>query len=175
MRFSLTENRWSLFIALAVILYICTWPFYNYWLNPFTWDTFGYYLYLPMSLIHNDLGISDFSILEEVKRERGNIEHHLNGLIFNKVPLLRKLKWREVGGVKGIWGKLNNASLMEMDLPAYTSTLQTKPYLEAFAGVENIFKVMRVDLMWRLNYLDNEFNGIKVNRLGIRSKLQFTF
>ncbi|MCT4582174.1 MAG: hypothetical protein N4A35_12250 [Flavobacteriales bacterium] len=70
MRFSLTENRWSLFIALAVILYICTWPFYNYWLNPFTWDTFGYYLYLPMSLIHNDLGISDFSILEEVKREQ---------------------------------------------------------------------------------------------------------
>lgn len=70
MRFNLTQNRWSLFIALAVILYVCLWPFYNYWLNPFTWDTFGYYLYLPMSLIHNDLGISDFSILEEVKREQ---------------------------------------------------------------------------------------------------------
>ncbi len=70
MRFSLTKNRWSLFIALAVILYVCSWPFFNYWLNPFTWDTFGYYLYLPMSFIHNDLGISDFSILEEVKKEQ---------------------------------------------------------------------------------------------------------
>ena len=129
------------------------------------------------SFVANNMAYNMMNILEFVSDEyvSGNIEHHLNGLIFNKVPLLRKLKWREVGGVKGIWGKLNNASLMEMDLPAYTSTLQTKPYLEAFAGVENIFKVMRVDLMWRLNYLDNEFNGIKVNRLGIRSKLQFTF
>lgn len=70
MSFSFTKNRCSLFIALAVILYICSWPFYNYWLSPFTWDTFGYYLYLPMSFIHHDLGISDFSILEEVKREQ---------------------------------------------------------------------------------------------------------
>lgn len=70
MSFSFTKNRWSFFIALAVILYVCSWPFYNYWLNPFTWDTFGYYLYLPMSLIHQDLGISDFSILEDVKREQ---------------------------------------------------------------------------------------------------------
>lgn len=70
MSFSFTKNRWSFFIALAVILYVCSWPFYNYWLNPFTWDTFGYYLYLPMSLIYQDLGISDFSILEDVKREQ---------------------------------------------------------------------------------------------------------
>lgn len=117
------------------------------------------------------------NILEFVSDEyvSGNFEQHLNGLFFNKIPLLRRLKWREVGGIKGIWGKMSPESLAEMKLPAYTTTLQSSPYLEAFAGVENIFKVLRIDLMWRLNYLDHEFNGIKVNRLGIRSKLQFKF
>jgi len=69
MKLILIKNYWSLSIALAIIFYLVSWPFYNYWLNPFTWDTFGYYLYLPMSFIHNDLGISDFSILENVKKE----------------------------------------------------------------------------------------------------------
>ena len=129
------------------------------------------------SWIGNTRAYNMMNILEFVSDEyiSGNLEHHLNGLIFNKIPLLKKLKWREVGGVKAIWGRIGPRSLQEMDLPIYTSSLQAKPYVEASAGVENIFKVMRVDLMWRLNYLDNEFNGIKVNRLGIRSKLQFRF
>lgn len=70
MKGSFTKNYWSMFIALAIITYLVSWPFLNYWLNPFTWDTFGYYLYLPMSFIHHDLGISDFSILENVKKEQ---------------------------------------------------------------------------------------------------------
>ena len=70
MKLSFTKNYWSIFISLAIIIYLVSWPFLNYWLNPFTWDTFGYYLYLPMSFIHHDLGISDFSILENVKREQ---------------------------------------------------------------------------------------------------------
>lgn len=129
------------------------------------------------SFLANNKAYNMMNILEFVSDEyvSGNIEHHFNGLFFNKVPLLQRLKWREVAGVKGIWGKLNDASLNEMDLPTYTSSLQAKPYLEAFAGVENIFKFLRIDVMWRLNYLDNEFNGIKVNRLGVRSKLQFYF
>lgn len=129
------------------------------------------------SWIGNSEAYNMMNILEFVSDEyvSGTIEQHLNGLIFNKIPLLRKLKWREVGAIKGIWGRLGPKSLAEMNLPPYTSTLRSMPYLEASAGVENIFKVMRIDLLWRLNYLDNEFNGIKVNRLGIRSKLQFVF
>lgn len=70
MNFSFPKNYWSLLVSLAIITYLFSWPFYNYWLNPFTWDTFGYYLYLPMLFIYNDLGISDFSILENLKQEQ---------------------------------------------------------------------------------------------------------
>ena len=62
-----------------------------------------------------------------------------------------------------------------MQLPSYTSDLRAKPYLESSVGIENIFKFLRIDLLWRLNYLDHQFNGLKVNRLGIRGKFQFHF
>lgn len=129
------------------------------------------------SFISSSKAYNMMNVLEFVSDEyvSGHIEHHFQGLFLNKVPLINKLKWREVAGVKGIWGNMSKDNLLEMDLPDYTSTLRAKPYLEAFAGIENIFKVLRFDLMWRLNYLDNKFNGIKVNRLGVRGKLHFAF
>lgn len=60
----------SLLVALAVIGYIVSWPFLNAWPNPFTWDAFGYYLYMPMAYIHNDLGITDYSVIENVQQEQ---------------------------------------------------------------------------------------------------------
>ena len=50
-----------------------------------------------------------------------------------------------------------------------------KPYFEMGVGVENIFKVVRVDALWRLTYLDNNQSNINVLRFGIRAKLQFEF
>lgn len=104
-----------------------------------------------------------------------NFQQHFEGLFLNNIPLMRKLKWREVLGLKGVWGSLSEKTLTEMNLPFFTTSLQDKPYMELTAGLENVFKFLRFDVLWRLNYLDNNFNDIRVGHVGIRGKLMFDF
>ncbi len=80
--------------------------------------------------------------------------HHFNGALFNKLPLFRKLQWRELIFARGVYGSLSNANQNATVLPAGMSRLK-EPYLEVGFGVENIFKLMRVDALWRLTNLDN--------------------
>lgn len=96
--------------------------------------------------------------------------HHFLGLFLNRIPLLRKLKWRELVYVKGVVGSLDKRNMDFAELPSGTYALG-KPYAEAGAGVENIFKIFRVDFVWRLSYLSNP--GVKP--FGIRASLQFDF
>jgi len=63
-------NKISLFAVLAIVVYLVSYPFLNGWPNPFVWDTFGYYLYLPMAFIHQDLGMQDFSVIENLRQEQ---------------------------------------------------------------------------------------------------------
>jgi hypothetical protein len=97
-------------------------------------------------------------------------------LFFNKVPLLRKLKWREVASAKVLVGSydLKNDELLSRDFNADGIADiygLRQPYAEAAIGVENIFKILRVDALWRLSYLDNP----NIVRFGLRAKLQFEF
>ena len=80
--------------------------------------------------------------------------HHFSGLFLNHIPLMRKLKWRELAWVKGVVGTISNENLNFNVLPAGTSDLR-KPYFEAGVGVENILRFIRVDGVWRLSHLDN--------------------
>ncbi len=59
----------------------------------------------------------------------GHLEHHFNGMLTNKIPLFKKLNWHLVAGSNAFWVNRNNN------------------YVEAFAGIENIFKVLRVDVV----------------------------
>ncbi|GAB3923310.1 DUF5686 and carboxypeptidase-like regulatory domain-containing protein [Mucilaginibacter myungsuensis] len=95
-----------------------------------------------------------------------NIDQNFNGFFFNKVPLLRDLKLREVVSFKSLWGgvraennPLNDRSLLRFpvkgDGTPVTYTLNNGPYMEGSVGVGNIFKLLRVDLVRRFSYLDH--------------------
>ena len=116
-----------------------------------------------------------------------DISWDLNGKIFNRIPLLKKLKWREWIQVKCLWGTLsdkNNPFLAEnqnddtlLDFPqrngVYTSHVMDKnrPYVELAVGVHNIFKLLHVEYVRRLNYLQNPY----CNKDGIRLMVRMTF
>lgn len=92
-----------------------------------------------------------------------NVQHNFNGLIFNRIPGIKKLQWREFFSVKVLYGSLsdrNNPQLssglfkfpVDAEGNSITHRLTEKPYVEISAGIGNLFKAIRLDYVWRINY-----------------------
>lgn len=99
-------------------------------------------------------------------------EHQFNGLILNRVPLLKKLKWRSFINAKAVYGTMSDINRMLMPLEDGTYTNPNffsngTPYSEIGYGIENIFRFVRVDFIHRLTYLHNQPDvrpfGVKFN------------
>lgn len=106
-----------------------------------------------------------------------DLTYYMNGALFNRIPLIKKLKWREVFCFRGLWGHLTDKNNPEKNgenlylFPAGSGTLGKAPYMEASVGIENIFKFMRLDYVWRLNYR----NRPDIQTSGVRCTMHITF
>lgn len=114
-----------------------------------------------------------------------DVSWDLNGKIFNRIPLLKKLKWREAIGFKMLYGHLtdkNNPMKHPGDSELFlfptrdgrpTSFVMDPktPYMECSVGIHNIFKILHIDYVRRLNYLDH----LDANKWGVRFMVMMTF
>ncbi len=98
------------------------------------------------------------------------LTHHFDGFFLDKIPLMQKLKWREVATFNAVIGTVSKEN---KDILVNKNTFYTleKPYAEVGGGIENIFKLLRIDAVWRLSHLDNPH----IARFGIRANLQILF
>ena len=114
-----------------------------------------------------------------------DVSWDFNGKIFNRIPLLKKLKWREAIGFKMLYGHLtdkNNPMKHPGDSELFlfptrdgrpTSFVMDPktPYMECSVGIHNIFKILHIDYVRRLNYLDHP----DANKWGVRFMVMMTF
>ncbi|MCM1225461.1 MAG: DUF5686 family protein, partial [Lachnospiraceae bacterium] len=108
-----------------------------------------------------------------------DLSYSANGAIFNCIPLVKKLKLRECFGFKALWGELskrnmpqNHPSLLQYPAGATVNRMTSTPYMEASVGIENIFRCLRLDYVWRLSYLDVPY---AIDRRGVRVAMYMTF
>ena len=115
-------------------------------------------------------------------------EHYFKGFFLNRIPLLKKLKLREVATFKMVYGSLrdSNNPLITEGIPLFNENedgerisylFENGPYIEGSVGLTNIFRVLRIDLVKRFNYLDNPNvpSLFGTEGLGLRARFKVEF
>ncbi len=90
-------------------------------------------------------------------------QHYFQGLLMNKIPLIRSLKWRILATANVLYGSLRQENIdiispVDPDgnlTPGFNYLEKGLPYIELGYGIENIFKVLRLDGIHRITYRDN--------------------
>lgn len=122
---------------------------------------------------------TNMNVMEFINDEYASwdLTYYMNGNLLNRLPVIKKLQWREVFCFRGLWGNLtekNNPITGASGLylfPNNSYTMGKPPYMEASVGIENIFKFLRIDYTWRLNYRNHP--GIQTS--GIRCTMRLSF
>ena len=96
--------------------------------------------------------------------------HNFQGRFFSRIPFMRKLNWREIIGVKGVYGTISDAN-RAINASGLTYSAPDKVYWEYQAGIGNIFKFLRIDFAWRGSYL----NTPDTNRFSVKGSFGFYF
>ncbi len=123
------------------------------------------------TLIYDELAYNMMNYYEFASDQFASvgIYHHFDGLFFNKLPLLRKAKLREVVTMKAVIGSVEAKNKTSLIFPNTLRDLSNGPYVEATAGIENILRVFRVDALWRLTYRSPN----ALDNFGIKFTFQF--
>ncbi len=136
-------------------------------------------------IYYDDFGFNLMNYYEFVSQYyvQGMFDYNFNGFILNRIPLIGKLKLREVLSVKAVWGGISNDCDPASGNPAlfkfpttpdgqiHTYTLEKEPYVEGGIGIANIFSILRIDYVRRFNYLDHP----EVDKWGIFFSLKVKF
>ncbi|KAB1154314.1 DUF5686 and carboxypeptidase-like regulatory domain-containing protein [Flavobacterium luteum] len=96
--------------------------------------------------------------------------HNFNGRLFSRIPFMRKLNWREIIGIKGVYGTISNAN-RAINASGLPYNAPENVYWEYNAGIGNIFKVFRIDFAWRGSYL----NVPETNNFSVKGSFGFYF
>jgi hypothetical protein len=103
-----------------------------------------------------------------------NVEHSIGSGLFRFLPITRKLKWRQFWAAKMMYGDLSNANKELNNSPTpFFKDLDGKVYAELGTGIDNIFKVFRLDFVWRV--LPRPLPQNQSSRFGIFGSFQFQF
>lgn len=136
-------------------------------------------------IYYDDRGFNLMNYYEFVSQYyiQGMFDYNFNGFILNRIPLIGKLKLREVLSVKAVWGGISNDCDPSNGNPAlfkfpttpdgqmHTYTLEQEPYVEGGIGIANIFSILRIDYVRRFNYLDHP----EVDKWGIFFSVKVKF
>ena len=136
------------------------------------------------TFFYSDNGFNQMNFFEFVCDQyvEVHLKHHFMGLLFNRIPLVKKLNFREVVGCDLIYGTLSKKNYNFNSNNIFT-VMRNVPYLEVNFGVENIFDIVKIEFVYRLSYNDNlyrtnyanENDNSKINNFGIKLGLQFAF
>ena len=111
-----------------------------------------------------------------------HVNHDFGGLVLNRIPLIKKLKLREGLTFKALYGSLSEQNIpsannrllafpLDLQKQPLTHPLGKLPYMEASAGIGNIFGFLRMEYIWRLTYNDLP----NVQKWGVKAMFGFDF